>query len=165
LGSFGMSAQKQFQWSVLLVWNLKVLFPVCTKIGERTEAFNQSVIPGLKLVQDITVLKEVNATSCLGLPDFDGLVIEGRTPSHWQVGMKQEQEALSAVQKQSGTMAWYAFRLGPTTFGVFDVFPNEESRQANFDDGAARVKEKDSGMIEDTFVIEKFDVLAARLPG
>ncbi len=75
------------------------------------------------------------------------------------------QEALSAVQKQSGTMAWYAFRLGPTTFGVFDVFPNEESRQANFDDGAARVKEKDSGMIEDTFVIEKFDVLAARLPG
>jgi quinol monooxygenase YgiN len=75
------------------------------------------------------------------------------------------QEALSAVQKQSGTMAWYAFRLGPTTFGIFDVFPNEESRQANFDDGAARVKEKDSGMIEDTFVIEKFDVLAARLPG
>ncbi len=75
------------------------------------------------------------------------------------------QEALSAVQKQSGTMAWYAFRLGPTTFGVFDVFPNEESRQANFDDGAARVKEKDSGIIEDTFVIEKFDVLGTRLPG
>ncbi len=75
------------------------------------------------------------------------------------------QEALSAVQKQSGTMAWYAFRLGPTTFGVFDVFPNEESRQANFDDGAARVKEKDSGMIEDTFVIEKFDVLGTKLPG
>ncbi len=75
------------------------------------------------------------------------------------------QEALSAVQKQSGTMAWYAFRLGSTTFGVFDVFPNEESRQANFDDGAARVKEKDSGMIEDTFVIEKFDVLGTKLPG
>src|SRR5258708_35229785 len=89
-----MSAQKQFRWSVLLVWNLKVLFPVCTKIGERTEAFNQFVIPGLKLVQDITVLKEVNATSCLGLPDFDGLVIEGRTPSHWQVGMKQEMEEI-----------------------------------------------------------------------
>ena len=90
-----MSAQKQFRWSVLLIWNLKVLFPVCTKIGERTEAFNQSVIPGLKLVQDITVLKEVNATSCLGLPDFDGLVIEGRTPSHWQVGMKQEMEEIA----------------------------------------------------------------------
>ncbi len=81
------------------------------------------------------------------------------------VGFLIRYEVLSAVQKQSGTMAWYAFRLGPTTFGVFDVFPNEESRQANFDDGAARVKEKDSGMIEDTFVIEKFDVLAARLPG
>ncbi len=75
------------------------------------------------------------------------------------------QEALSAVQKQSGTMAWYAFRLGPTTFGVFDVFPNEESRQANFADGAVRVKEKDSGMVEDTFVIEKFDVLGTKLPG
>src|SRR5260370_31878520 len=84
-----MAGKKQLRWSVLLVWNLKVLFPVCTKIGERTEAFNQSVIPGLKLVQDITVLKEANATSCLGLPDFDGLVIEGRTPSHSQVGIKQ----------------------------------------------------------------------------
>src|SRR5260370_35073989 len=90
-----MAGKKQLRWSVLLVWNLKVLFPVCTKIGERSEAFNQSVIPGLKLVQDITVLKEVNATSCLGLPDFDGLIIEGRTPSHWQVGMKQEMEEIA----------------------------------------------------------------------
>src|SRR5260370_41904691 len=90
-----MSAQKQFRWSVLLVWNLKVLFPVRTKIRERTEAFNQFVIPGLKLVQDITVLKEVNATSGLGLPDFDSLVIEGRTPSRWQVGMKQKMEEIA----------------------------------------------------------------------
>src|SRR5260370_442951 len=75
------------------------------------------------------------------------------------------QEGLPIVQRQPASTVWYAFRLGPTTFGVFDAFPNEESRQANFDDGAARVKEKDSGMIEDTFVIEKFDVLAARLPG
>jgi hypothetical protein len=75
------------------------------------------------------------------------------------------QEALSAVQKQSGTMAWYAFRLGPTTFGVFDVFPNEESRQANFADGAERAKEKDSSTVEDTFVIEKFNVLGTKLPG
>src|SRR5258708_2007690 len=86
-------------------------------------------------------------------------------PGNEAVAESCHQEALSAVQKQSGTMAWYAFRLGSTTFGVFDVFPNEESRQANFDDGAARVKEKDSGMIEDTFVIEKFDVLGTKLPG
>src|SRR5258708_4798021 len=102
-----MSAQKQSRWSVLLIWNLKVLFPVCTKIGERTEAFNQSVIPGLKLVQDITVLKEVNATSCLGLPDVDGLVIEGRTPSHWQVGMKQEMEEI-AVSEGNSKRRWKA---------------------------------------------------------
>lgn len=57
-----MSAQKQSRWSILLVWNLEVLFPVCTKIGERTEALNQSMIPGLKLVQDIAVLSDLLET-------------------------------------------------------------------------------------------------------
>jgi quinol monooxygenase YgiN len=75
------------------------------------------------------------------------------------------QEVLSTVQKQPGTLAWYAFRLTPTTFGVFDVFPDEESREANRANGAARVKENDSGIAEETFVIQEFDVLGTRLPG
>ncbi len=76
LGSLGMSREKQFRGNVLLVWNLKILFPVRSKIGERTKVLNQFVIPGFKLVQGITVLKEVNAANCLCLPDVDRLIVE-----------------------------------------------------------------------------------------
>lgn len=41
------------------------------------------------------MLKELNATRRLGLPDVDGLVIESRTRTHREVGMKQEMEEMA----------------------------------------------------------------------
>lgn len=32
---------------------------------------------------------------------------------------------------ETGTVTWYAFRIGDTTFGVFDTFDDEEGRQAH----------------------------------
>ena len=32
---------------------------------------------------------------------------------------------------ESGTVTWYAFRLGETTFGIFDTFETEDARQAH----------------------------------
>ncbi|TCC37501.1 antibiotic biosynthesis monooxygenase [Kribbella capetownensis] len=32
---------------------------------------------------------------------------------------------------EEGTVTWYAFRLGPTTFGIFDTFADEDGRQAH----------------------------------
>jgi quinol monooxygenase YgiN len=32
---------------------------------------------------------------------------------------------------EEGTVTWYAFRLGPTTFGIFDTFADEAGRQAH----------------------------------
>jgi quinol monooxygenase YgiN len=39
--------------------------------------------------------------------------------------------ALAAAEP--GTVTWYAFRLGETTFGIFDTFETEEARQAHLD--------------------------------
>jgi hypothetical protein len=33
--------------------------------------------------------------------------------------------ALPLAQQEEATSAWFAIRLGPSTFGIFDVFPNE----------------------------------------
>lgn len=33
--------------------------------------------------------------------------------------------ALPLAQQEEATTAWFATRLGPSTFGIFDVFPNE----------------------------------------
>ena len=68
------------------------MFPVGTKIGERTEAFHQFLIPRLKLVQHVTLLKEVNAIRRMGLPGFDLLVKISATREARQVGMKNEKE-------------------------------------------------------------------------
>lgn len=35
------------------------------------------------------------------------------------------------VEGEPGTITWYAFRVGPTTFGIFDTFETEEGRQAH----------------------------------
>jgi hypothetical protein len=40
------------------------------------------------------------------------------------------QEGLLIVQRQPASIAWYAFRLGPTTFGAFAAFANEEERSS-----------------------------------
>jgi quinol monooxygenase YgiN len=73
-------------------------------------------------------------------------------------------EALVAIQEAPGTTAWFAIRMAPSIFGVFDAFPDEEGRLAHFLAGAARA-EKASDLLEIPPVVEKVDVLAAKLPG
>ena len=38
---------------------------------------------------------------------------------------------LSVVQQEPATTAWFAIRLGGSTFGIFDTFPDEAGRQAH----------------------------------
>ena len=38
---------------------------------------------------------------------------------------------LALVQQEPATSAWFASRLGPSTFGIFDAFPDEAGRQAH----------------------------------
>jgi quinol monooxygenase YgiN len=39
------------------------------------------------------------------------------------------EKALELVKKEPTTINWYALRLSPSTFGVFDTFNNEDGRQ------------------------------------
>ena len=38
--------------------------------------------------------------------------------------------ARSIVMEEPGTVAWFAIQLSPTTFGVYDVFPDDAARDA-----------------------------------
>nr|WP_230841860.1 DJ-1/PfpI family protein [Gloeobacter morelensis] len=72
---------------------------------------------------------------------------------------------LSIVQEETATSAWFAFRLGPSTFGIFDAFPDEAGRQAHLSGRvAAALMEKAPELFAQPPVIEKVDVLAAKLP-
>lgn len=73
--------------------------------------------------------------------------------------------ALPLVQAEPATTAWFAVRFGPSTFGIFDVFPNESGREAHLAGPvAAALMAAASELLAEPPAIEKIDVLAAKLP-
>lgn len=73
---------------------------------------------------------------------------------------------LPLVEQEPATTAWFAIRLGPSTFGIFDAFPDETGRQAHLSGKvAAALMEKAGELFSTPPSIEKADVLAAKLPG
>ena len=72
---------------------------------------------------------------------------------------------LALVEEEPNTTAWFAIRMGPATFGIFDAFPDESGRQAHLTGKvAAALMAKASDLLAQPPVIEKVDVLAAKLP-
>jgi hypothetical protein len=41
------------------------------------------------------------------------------------------QTGLSLVQDEPETVRWFAIRFGPSSFGIFDAFPDDEGRQTH----------------------------------
>lgn len=73
---------------------------------------------------------------------------------------------LPLVQQEPATTAWFGIRLGPSTFGIFDAFPDEAGQQAHLSGKvAAALMEKAGELFAVPPSIEKVDVLAAKLPG
>ena len=73
---------------------------------------------------------------------------------------------LGIVNEEPATVAWFALRMGPSTFGIFDAFPNEKGRQAHLEGRVAAALMAQAGeLLARPPVIEKVDVLAAKLPG
>ncbi|MBB5757158.1 quinol monooxygenase YgiN [Methylorubrum rhodinum] len=69
------------------------------------------------------------------------------------------------VQDEPGTVAWFGLRMGPSTFAIFDAFPDEEGRQAHLSGRvAAALMERAPDLFASTPQIEKLDVLAAKMP-
>jgi quinol monooxygenase YgiN len=72
---------------------------------------------------------------------------------------------LTIVQGEPATTTWYAIRMGASTFGIFDTFPNDAGRQAHLSGRvAAALMAKAPDLLAKPPVIEKVDVLAAKLP-
>ncbi|MDB6091537.1 MAG: antibiotic biosynthesis monooxygenase [Gammaproteobacteria bacterium] len=73
---------------------------------------------------------------------------------------------LPLVRDEPGTIAWFGIRLGPSTFGIFDAFPDDAGREAHLSGKvAAALMAKAAELFSEPPRIEKVDVLAAKLPG
>lgn len=75
-------------------------------------------------------------------------------------------DGLPLVEQEPATAAWFALRLGPSTFGIFDAFSNEEGRQAHLNGKvAAALMARAPELLASPPSIEKIEVLAEKLPG
>lgn len=72
---------------------------------------------------------------------------------------------LPIVQEEPATITWYALKLGPSTFGIFDTFPDDAGRQAHLSGRvAAALMAQASDLLAQPPSIEQVDILAAKLP-
>lgn len=73
---------------------------------------------------------------------------------------------LALANQEATTPIWFALRLGPTTFGVFDAFTDENGRQAHLNGPIAKaLMAQASELFAKPPAIERVDVLGAKLSG
>ena len=71
---------------------------------------------------------------------------------------------LPIVQDEPATLTWYAVRMGPTTFGIFDTFPDDAGRQAHLAGRvAAALKARADELFARPPAIERVDILAEKI--
>ena len=84
-----------------------------------------------------------------------------------RAGKEAEAEAfLKSAQplavNEKGTMKWYAFKLGPSKFGIFDSFANEAGRNAHLiGDIAKALGARASELFAVSPQVEKIEILAS----
>ena len=76
------------------------------------------------------------------------------------------ESGLPIVEQEPATVTWYAIKLGPSTFGIFDTFPDDAGRQAHLEGRvAAALMAQAPELLASAPSIEKVEILAAKLPG
>ena len=68
------------------------------------------------------------------------------------------------MQEEPGTVRWFAVRFGPSEFGIFDAFPDDDARQAHLQGAVARALGENTGELFDEPTIEPLDVVAEKEP-
>jgi quinol monooxygenase YgiN len=71
----------------------------------------------------------------------------------------------SLVMEEAQTKIWYALKIGPSTYGIFDAFADAAGEQAHLDGRlAAQLGAKAAELLASPPKIEKVEVLAAKMP-
>jgi len=72
---------------------------------------------------------------------------------------------LALANQESTTPVWFALRLGPTTFGVFDAFADERGRETHLNGPIAKaLMAKAPELLAKPPAIEPIEVLGAKVP-
>jgi quinol monooxygenase YgiN len=71
--------------------------------------------------------------------------------------------ALPLAAQETQTLSWFAFKVGPSEFGIFDTFPDEAGRNAHINGEIAKALfAKAEELLAAPPQIEKPNILAAK---
>jgi len=74
-------------------------------------------------------------------------------------------QGLEMANQEATTPVWFALRLSPITFAIFDAFLNEAGRQAHLTGPIAQALMANApNLLAAAPVIEQLEVLGAKLP-
>jgi quinol monooxygenase YgiN len=72
--------------------------------------------------------------------------------------------AVALANQEARTKVWFALKLGPSTFGVFDAFPDEGGREAHLNGPIAQALMANAPeLLSKPPQIDPVDVLGAKL--
>ena len=75
-------------------------------------------------------------------------------------------QGLELANQETTTPVWFALRLGPTTFAIFDAFRDETGRETHLNGPIAKaLMAQAPSLFAVPPVIERAEVLGAKLPG
>ena len=70
---------------------------------------------------------------------------------------------LGLVEQEPKTITWYALKIGPSTYGIFDTFEGEEGRKAHLSGEVAKaLMQKGSDLFSKPPKIEMVDLIAVK---
>jgi len=71
---------------------------------------------------------------------------------------------LQMAMQEARTPVWFALKLGPSTFGIFDAFADDGGRQAHLNGAIAQaLKAQAAQLFAKPPVVESVDVLGAKV--
>ncbi len=74
-------------------------------------------------------------------------------------------QGLQLANQETTTPVWFALRLGPATFAIFDAFKDEAGRQNHLQGPIAQALTAQApNLLATPPAIERLDVLGAKLP-
>ena len=86
-------------------------------------------------------------------------------PGREEAVAKFLETGLTLANQESTTPVWFALRLGPATFGVFDAFADEAGRRAHLEGPIARaLMAQAADLLAAPPAIEPIEVLGAKVP-
>ncbi|TMK57495.1 MAG: antibiotic biosynthesis monooxygenase [Actinobacteria bacterium] len=73
-------------------------------------------------------------------------------------------QGLELVEQEPDTDRWFAVRFGPSSFGIFDAFPDDSGRQAHLNGAVGQALAEKAGELFEPPNVEQLDVLAEKPP-